>query len=361
MLFNTPVFSQVNEQFENDSAVLANNCWQFFGMRFAKNTGPTSGYLVNGIGSLYAPPPVKGDSLRIVRTPLLNVGNSINISFTYKLSNALTGPHTRFITVALTTAVGVVIQSFATINMDKNTNNPTATKSFNQTFTVNTPGIYRLALISSGVIGAGNARLSVDDLAENAAVVGCMEDISLPVKLISFAGNLNNNRINLQWSVAQNEATDHFELEKSTDGSEFMTAAVIMASEKSGTESYSLNEMMKSEKVYYRLRMFDQNKVVTFSNTLMFENKTIVVNSGFKIVNNPATDKLSLSYSSKNDQPVEIKVYDLAGRIQIDQKINVYKGNNLINLPLNSTFSTGMYAVEVSNGLERQVAKFVKQ
>ena len=159
MLFNTQVFSQINEQFENDSAVLANNCWQFLGMRFAKNSGPTSAQLINGVGSLYALPPVNGDSLRIVRTPLLNVGNSISISFKYKLSNTLTGQQTRFITVALTSVVGVVMQTFATINMDKNTNNTTATISFNHTYTVNTPGVYRLAIISGGGTGGGNVRI----------------------------------------------------------------------------------------------------------------------------------------------------------------------------------------------------------
>jgi hypothetical protein len=55
-------------------------------------------------------------------------------------------------------------------------------------------------------------------------------------------------------------------------------------------------------------------------------------------------------------------VYDLAGRIQMNQKINVYQGNNLVNLPLNSTLQMGMYAIEViGNGSGRQVAKFVKQ
>ena len=360
MLFNTPVFSQI-EQFENDSATLAANCWQFPGMRFAKNTGPTSSFLINGIGSLYALPPVNGDSLRIVRTPLLNVANSINISFKYKLSNTLSGQQTRFIQVALTTGVGVVMQSFATINMDQNTNNTTSTISFNQTFTVNTPGIYRLAIITGGSTGGGNVRISVDDLSENATVIGCMQTLTLPVKLISFAGNLNNDKINLQWAVAENENNDHFEVEKSTDGKEFTTAAIVMASSKPGTESYSINETMKSEKIYYRLRMFDNNKVVTFSKTLMFENKTITTGSGLKIVNNPAVDKLSLSFASTNNQPVEIKIYDLAGKMQMNQKINVYTGNNFVSLPLSSSFKTGMYAVEVSNGSERQTAKFVKQ
>ena len=299
MLFNTPVFSQtINEQFENDSAALDANCWQFLGMRFAQNTGPTSSYLINGIGSLYALPPVSGDSIRIVRTPLLNVGNSISISFKYKLSNTLTGQQTRFIQVALITGVGVIVQSFATINMDRNTNNTTSTISFNQAFAVNTPGIYRLAIITGGSTGGGNVRISVDDLSEDATVIGCMQNLTLPVKLIGFAGSLNNNKISLQWAVAENENNDHFEVEKSTDGNDFITAAVVMASEKSGTESYSLSETMKSEKIYYRLRMFDKNKVVTFSKTIMLENKTVTSGSGLKVVNNPAVDKLSLSFTS---------------------------------------------------------------
>ena len=362
MLFNTPVFSQtINEQFENDSAALDANCWQFLGMRFANNIGPTSSYLINGIGSLYALPPVNGDSIRIVRTPLLNVVNSISISFKYKLSNTLTGQQTRFIQVALTTAVGVVVQSFATINMNKLTNNTTAVKSFNQTFTVNVPGAYRLAIISGGSTGGGNVRISVDDLSEDATVLGCMQNLTLPVKLISFAGSLNNNKVTLQWAVAENENNDHFEVEKSPDGNDFITAAVVMASSKSGTESYSINEIMKTEKSYYRLRMFDNNKVVTFSKTLLIENKIITTASGLKIVNNPAVDKLSLSFTSTNNQPVEIKVYDMTGKMQMNQKINVYPGGNFVSLPLSSSFKTGMYAVEVSDGSERQTAKFVKQ
>ena len=361
MLFNTAAFSQINEQFENDSAALDASCWQFLGMRFAQNTGPTSSYLINGIGSLYALPPVNGDSIRIVRTPLLNVGNSISISFKYKLSNTLTGQQTRFIQVALTTAVGVVVQSLATINMNRLTNNTTTVKSFNTTFTVTTPGSYRLAIISGGSTGGGNVRVSVDDLSENATVLGCMQTLTLPVKLTGFAGSLNNGKINLQWAVAENQNNDHFEVEKSTDGTEFTTAAIVMASSKAGTENYSINETMKSERVYYRLRMFDNNKAVSFSKTLIFETKTVISAGGLRIVNNPATDKLSMTFTSSNNQPVEIKVYDLSGRVQINQKINVYQGSNLINLPLTSAFKTGMYAVEVSNGSERLVSKFVKQ
>jgi myo-inositol-hexaphosphate 3-phosphohydrolase len=78
-------------------------------------------------------------------------------------------------------------------------------------------------------------------------------------------------------------------------------------------------------------------------------------------VNNPTTDKLTLSFSANTNQSIEIKVYDLSGRLQMNQKMNIYQGSNLISLQLNSSFKAGMYAVEVNNGSERQTAKFVKQ
>ena len=107
--------------------------------------------------------------------------------------------------------------------------------------------------------------------------------------------------------------------------------------------------------------MFDRNNSASFSKTLIFENKTIINTGGLRIVNNPATDKLSLNFTSEKNQLLEIKVYDLSGRIHINQKVNVYQGSNLINFPLTSTFKTGMYAVEVNNGSERLSSKFVKQ
>src|SRR5690349_12773810 len=303
MLFNTPVFSQINEHFENDSSALASNCWQFLGMNYSKTPGFSAGLVINGTASIYSLPPVTGDSIRIVRTPLLNVSNSINVSFLYRLNNTLNGQQTRGIQVALTTSVGVVVQSLATINMDKNTNNTTATISFNQTFAVTTPGTYRLAIITSGSTGGGNARISFDDLVQNAPVIGCdVQALTLPVQLTSFVGGLNNNKISLQWAVAQNEDADHFEVEKSTDGNDFMTTAVVMTNTKPGTESYALDEIMKSEKIYYRLKIFDNHKTITFSKTLMFETKTVSNTSGLRIINNPATDKLSLSFISDNNQ-----------------------------------------------------------
>jgi len=51
----------------------------------------------------------------------------------------------------------------------------------------------------------------------------------------------------------------------------------------------------------------------------------------------------------------------LVGKVLMNQKVNNLEGSNMMSLPLASTFTPGMYVVEVSNGTDRQTAKFIKQ
>ena len=196
---------------------------------------------------------------------------------------------------------------------------------------------------------------------------GCIDKVlfspntaTLPVKLIYFQGTLDNNQATLQWKVAQNESSDRFEIERSEDGINFITTGTVVPKTKSDAENYTYSETIKTYKVYYRLKMYDKNQALTYSKAILLENANFKGGS-FTIVNNPATDNLTLRYSSARNQSVEIKIYDLAGRIQMNRKISVSQGNNFINLPLSSAFNTGMYAVEVNDALERQTAKFIKQ
>ena len=182
----------------------------------------------------------------------------------------------------------------------------------------------------------------------------------LPIKLVYFQGAMENNKVVLQWKVAQNEAVDRFEVERSEDGINFVTAGIVFPNAKSDAENYSYNETKNNNKTYYRLKMYDKNRTTKYSSAIVLE-KLSVKGDSLTIINNPATDKLTMSYSSAVSQSVEIKIYDLAGRMQMKQKTNVYQGTNFISLALNSAFTIGTYVVEVRNASERQTAKFVKQ
>jgi len=355
--FANNTYAQINENFDNGLAPLEANCWQFTNMMHA--TTP-SGYVINGNGSAYSEPPVSSDSLRIMRTPLLDIGTSVDVSFIYRISSNLNGQATRFIKLDLVNSAGVIVQTLDSFSI---INSATTATVYNQTIAVNIPGQYRFSLTMGGNTGGGNVRTSIDDLSVNAPVIGCVEiNKLLPVHLISFQGNMNkNNKVTLNWTVADNETAKSFEVERSSNGRDFTTVGVVFAYEKMGTESYTFYETTSgTDKVMYRLKMIDKNRDVDYSRILIFQLKSTTTNN-IKIIGNPVNDKLTFSYTSPATQMVDVKVYDMSGKIVLKNKVNSLEGSNVVSLPLSSTFIAGMYIVEVNNGTELQSSKFIKQ
>lgn len=185
---------------------------------------------------------------------------------------------------------------------------------------------------------------------------------TLPIHLISFQGNMNkSNKVTLNWTVADNEIANNFEVERSFNGRDFTTVGVVFASEKIGTEKYMFYETTSgTDKVMYRLKMIDKNREVNYSKILIFQLKNTLANT-IRIIGNPVNDKLTFSYTASATQIVDVKVYDMSGRIVLKNKVNSLEGSNVISLPLNSTLKGGMYVVEVNNGIETQSSKFIKQ
>ena len=184
----------------------------------------------------------------------------------------------------------------------------------------------------------------------------------LPVNLLSFQGNLNkNNKVTLNWTVADNETVNYFEIEKSLNGRDFEAVGTVFASEKRGTEKYMFYETVtNNDKVFYRLKMIDKENDIDYSRVLVFMLKSINT-TDIKVIGNPVKDKLTFTYTSYETKAVDVKVFDMSGRLVMNNKVNSYEGSNTISLPLNSTLKTGMYVVEVSNGVDVKTAKFIKQ
>lgn len=115
-----------------------------------------------------------------------------------------------------------------------------------------------------------------------------------PIHLISFHGNINKaNKITLQWTIADNETVDQFEVQRSYDGIEFKTIGIVFSSEKKDTEDYLFYETIASfDKVMYRLKMIGKSREMDYSKTLVFQPnlttnqdkiKIIEVNNGIDI------------------------------------------------------------------------------
>ena len=182
----------------------------------------------------------------------------------------------------------------------------------------------------------------------------------LPVKLNSFMGSKNKNNVQLQWNVSINEISNSFEIERSTDGKNFETAALMLGTEKAGNETYSFAEMNEDAKVYYRLRMIDKSDVISYSKILVFSSST-TNSKPLNVIGNVVNDKLTFSYESAVTIKSEIRILDMNGKIVAKQTLNANKGNNLASIAMPSSLNNGMYLAVLTVENNNSTAKFIKQ
>ena len=178
----------------------------------------------------------------------------------------------------------------------------------------------------------------------------------------NFSGNSTNSCNHLTWTIASNQSISSFEVEKSTNGKDFKTIAVLVATEKFNTENYTYADTaISADKIMYRLRVLIRRSQNEFYSRIIFVRSKMKPDDNIRIMENPVKDKLSFIYNSTEVQQAAIKIYSLTGKILVNQKISSFKGNNLITIPLSSGFTPGMYVLEINTDIVSQTLKFVKQ
>jgi hypothetical protein len=178
----------------------------------------------------------------------------------------------------------------------------------------------------------------------------------------NFSGNSTNSANRLTWTIASNQSISSFEVERSTNGKDFKTIAVLTTTEAFNTENYTYSDTaISADKIMYRLRVLIKRSQNDFYSRIILVQSKMKLNNNTMIIENPVKDKLSFNYNSAEVQQVDIKIYSLTGKILGNQKINSFKGNNLITIPLGSGFAPGIYVLEINTDILKQTLKFVKQ
>ena len=178
----------------------------------------------------------------------------------------------------------------------------------------------------------------------------------------NFSGNSTTSCNHLSWTIASNQSISSFEIEKSTNGKDFKTIAVLVATESFNTENYTYSDTaISADKIMYRLRVLIKRSQNDFYSRIIFVRSKTKLDDNIRIIENPVRDRLSFIYNSAEVQQAAIKIYSLTGKILVHQKINSFKGNNLITIPLSSGFGPGMYVLEINTDIISQTVKFIKQ
>jgi hypothetical protein len=185
--------------------------------------------------------------------------------------------------------------------------------------------------------------------------------IPLPIQLISFSGSVVNNKVQLKWFVAENETGEHFEVEKSSDGKTFTSIALLFLTGKSGTENYGFNEGMELTGAgYYRLKITNRNGSVAYSKVVVLKNEKegSTVNPLIVLQNKGA--EITFNYTTPKEGIYNVNVYNVNGARMFGTRLTMQKGMNAASLKANGLISSGVYLLEVTNGADRSIIKFVK-
>lgn len=175
-----------------------------------------------------------------------------------------------------------------------------------------------------------------------------------PVVLSSFSVDKSGNGVKLNWSTSQEQNSKEFQVERSTDQTNWtIVATVAAAGNKNSVSNYSATDNAPASGVnYYRLKMVDLDN--SFATSAV---KSVVFGSSFavSVSPNPASTFINVSLTG-TQKSARIVLTDINGKMVFDQHTTSPKVQ--INT---SSFAKGMYILKVINGTEVNTTKVMLQ
>ena len=180
----------------------------------------------------------------------------------------------------------------------------------------------------------------------------------LPLTLLSFTGKANNDQVNLYWNTAAEYHVKSIIVERSSDGVDFNPLAELSAkgSSNSGADYTATDRYPFSGKGFYRLKIIDIDGSFVFSKTISIQ----MPKKDFNITQlypNPVSDLLHVQLQSGKLQPVQLLVFDMAGKQMLATTINLVKGINNNNISF-AGLGSGMYIIQYKDAAGARLGSF---
>ena len=179
---------------------------------------------------------------------------------------------------------------------------------------------------------------------------------TLPVILTHFDANLSNGKkVVLSWSTEQEVNSDHFTVEKSSDGIHWQTVTTVKAA---GNSSSPLNYTAADETPstganFYRIAMIDLDGKTSYT---IIKNVRLNAFGHISLYPNPATDVMNISLADAPRADWSLVIFNHAGQAVGKYKFNKY--TTTAALPVGK-YSTGNYVVEISDGSTKQTSSIL--
>lgn len=198
----------------------------------------------------------------------------------------------------------------------------------------------------------------VSDVADNNTrfFIHIKKPFSLPVNLLTFHALLKDDIVNLDWVTASEKNNELYTVERSCNGSEFISILEIPgAGNSSEIKKYQTidNKPLKGTS-YYRLKQSDFDGNATYSSIVQVNNN----NNNSEIIDNLVVSKEKVSFSINNNSLIlNLKIVDNKGNTVINKMIN--SESNPISIDI-SELSSATYILQLNSSDKNFIEKFFK-
>lgn len=182
---------------------------------------------------------------------------------------------------------------------------------------------------------------------------------ALPVLFSVFNLKCESGTVLLTWKTAQEQNSSHYQVEKNSNGSNWVVAGNVPAAGNSNTErSYSFTDPDPVENGYYRIAQYDMNGRVVYTNILRSacRDKNI-----FAVWPNPFTEKITIQLSSPGPSVATIQLFNSKGALVKKQQTALLTGVNQVPVLLMHLPAGAYHLVAEWGTNSRKALQVVKQ
>jgi hypothetical protein len=178
----------------------------------------------------------------------------------------------------------------------------------------------------------------------------------LPVKLLSFAADCNNDAALLQWTTGSETNNDHFTIERTADGIHWETVGVVKGAINScAVNQYSFTDNDPFTSIsYYRLSQTNADGSSTILNTIVY----VPCENGENVTAfTTATHNIDVQVSSNSNEVYAISLFNALGQEVYTTTRNCIPGLNSYVLPFQPI--AGVYILQVSSATKLYTRKLL--
>lgn len=169
---------------------------------------------------------------------------------------------------------------------------------------------------------------------------------SLPVKFISFNAICENEKISLVWKTAEEVNSSRFDIERTSNGVNWIIIGQVTASGYSQSEkTYTYNDAGPLfSGTMYRIVEYDLDGRRQYSGIVsaFCDRKESI-----RVWPNPVEDIVRLNIYSNSQSQILLQVYDSKGALVLMQKDNLVQGSNQLTVPVQK-LARGIYQLKAT-------------